>query len=109
MREQQTEWPFQICTKEQIERMIEKIITENNKSLRFFAYRFVKDWELVNDIMQEVYIKVFKNIETLNDSSAIKSWLYSITANQRKDYLRTKYFRTTFLTDDFEGRLNSKL
>jgi RNA polymerase sigma-70 factor, ECF subfamily len=103
MREQQTELPFQFqATKDQTEKMIEKIITANDKSLKFFAYKHVRDWELVNDIMQEVYLKVFNNIDTLNDSSAIQSWLYSITANQCKDYLRSKYFRTTFLTDDFE-------
>jgi RNA polymerase sigma-70 factor, ECF subfamily len=102
MSEQLSDSSYLSYTKEQIEKMIEKIIAAYDENLRYFAFRFVRDWELVNDIMQEVYLKVYKNINFLMNSSAIKSWLYSITANQCKDYLRTKYCKTTILTDDYE-------
>ncbi|MFJ5763148.1 RNA polymerase sigma factor [Neobacillus sp. NPDC093182] len=102
MSEQLSDSSYLSHSKEQIEKTIEEIIAAYDENLRYSAFRFVRDWELVNDILQEVYLKVFKNINILMNSSAIKSWLYSITANQCKDYLRTKYCRTTILTDDFE-------
>jgi RNA polymerase sigma-70 factor, ECF subfamily len=108
MCEQKSSFGFN--SNEHIEKVIETIINTYDEKLRFFAYRFVQDWELVGDIMQEVYLKVYKFINILISDSAIKSWLYSITANQCKDYLRTTYSRITILTDDFEslvGNMNS--
>jgi RNA polymerase sigma-70 factor, ECF subfamily len=86
-------------SKHHIEEIMESLITNHGDSLRIFAYRFVRDWLIVDDIMQEVYIKVFLKLNTLMDNSSIKSWIFSITANQCRDYLRLKYVRTTILTD----------
>jgi RNA polymerase sigma-70 factor, ECF subfamily len=100
--EQQSLSSILVHSNEQIDNTIETIIKMYDEKLRYFAYRFVRDWELVNDIMQEVYLKVYKHINILLNGSALKSWLYTITANQCRDYLRTNYHRKTILTDEFE-------
>jgi RNA polymerase sigma-70 factor, ECF subfamily len=89
-------------TNKQSNVQFETLITIYNLSLRRFAYNYVRDWGIVDDIMQEVYVKAFLKINTLHSDAAIKSWLFSITANQCKDYLRVKYVKTTVLTDNFD-------
>jgi RNA polymerase sigma-70 factor, ECF subfamily len=66
----------------------EGLILTNEKAIVQFAYTYVKDWSVAEDISQEVFIKVYKNISSFNQRSTLKTWLFSITANECKDYLR---------------------
>lgn len=87
---------------QELDSIMESINIKHRQSLRLFAFKFIGDWGIVDDIIQEVFIKVFLKLNTLHEESALKSWLYSITANQCKDYLRMKYVNTTVLTDHFD-------
>lgn len=42
------------------------------------------------EITQQVYIKVFKNIHNFKGDSSIKTWLYRITINTSLDYIKKK-------------------
>lgn len=44
-----------------------------------FAYQYVKDPYLAQDILQEVYILVLKNLDTLKNPRLFVSWLHQIT------------------------------
>lgn len=44
-----------------------------------FAYQYVKDPYLAQDILQDVYILVLKNIRTLKNPRLFVSWLHQIT------------------------------
>lgn len=87
------------------EREIERIITDYEVELRYLAYRYVRDWILVDDIMQDVYLKVFLNLDSFKGQSNIKSWLYRITSNQCIDYLRSKAVKSTVLVENPEETL----
>jgi len=52
------------------------------------AYRFTHNCEDAWDISQEVFIKVFKSLGKLNDSSAFDAWLRRVTINACMDHLR---------------------
>lgn len=45
------------------------------------AYMLVNDKIYAQDIVQEVFIKIYININTLKHNSAFNSWIYSITVN----------------------------
>ncbi|MEK3889828.1 RNA polymerase sigma factor [Bacillus sp. FSL K6-3431] len=89
------------------ENEIERIITNYEMELRYLAFRYVRDWIVVDDIMQEVYLKVFLKLNSFKEKSNIKTWLYKITCNQCIDYLRSKVFRSTILMDNLEECLFS--
>ncbi|WP_257141132.1 sigma-70 family RNA polymerase sigma factor [Bacillus sp. AFS015802] len=67
----------------------EEIIEMYEKAVVQFAYTYVKDWSVAEDISQEVFLKVYKNIGKFEERSKLKTWLFSITANQCKDYIRS--------------------
>jgi len=55
-----------------------------------FSKRFV-GVEYANDIVQEVFIKIWKNIENFNVKKAnFKTWIFTIARNTITDYLRKK-------------------
>lgn len=67
----------------------EEIIQTYEKAVVQFAFTYVKDWTVAEDISQEVFLKVYKNLYNFERRAQLKTWIFSITANQCKDYLRS--------------------
>ncbi len=54
------------------------------------AQRYVKDNFVAEDIMQDAFIKVFKNIKKFKGEVTIGAWIKKIVINQCIDYLKKK-------------------
>jgi RNA polymerase sigma-70 factor, ECF subfamily len=57
------------------------------------AYTYVKEKHLAEDISQEVFIKCYQSIHIFELRSSYRTWLYRITVNQCKDYVKSWSFR----------------
>jgi len=55
-----------------------------------FAYRYVGDADMANDIVQEVFIKVWKNIKRFDPQRNFKTWLLTIAKNTALDVVKKK-------------------
>lgn len=65
------------------------LIYENTFNTAYFvAKTYAKNQNTVNDILQESYIKVFANLNTLKDSSKLQSWINTIVRNKALDFNR---------------------
>src|ERR1700752_1985242 len=64
-----------------------------------FAYRFLKTSEAAEDATQEVFVKMLKHANQFHGDAKLSTWLFSITANWCRDYLR-KADNKTKETDD---------
>jgi RNA polymerase sigma-70 factor (ECF subfamily) len=65
-----------------------------------FAYSYVKDYYVAQDIAQDVFLKAFAKGESFRGQSSVKTWLLSITANRCKDYLRSWAHRSVTHDED---------
>ena len=54
------------------------------------ALRYVKDSFVAEDMMQDAFIKVFKNIQNFKGEVTIGAWIKKIVINQCIDYLKKK-------------------
>ena len=54
------------------------------------AFRYVKDEHIAEDVMQDAFIKVFKNIKSYKGEVTIGAWIKKIVINQSLDYLKKK-------------------
>jgi len=61
-----------------------------NLELRNYIKRRVTDENLVDDIVQDVFEKVIKNIQRLNEVENIQEYLYKITRNTIVDSFRSR-------------------
>ncbi|MBU7595796.1 sigma-70 family RNA polymerase sigma factor (plasmid) [Metabacillus halosaccharovorans] len=102
---QKKEKEYQHCV-EILEEELKTIILTYERQLRILAYKYVQDWVLVDDIMQEVFIKVYLNLNSIENRATKKSWLYSITRNQCIDYLRSKEFKYNHIKGDLKDLNN---
>ncbi len=67
----------------------EQLWKEYHLELDNFIQTRISDRSVVEDILQEVFIKIYKRLDTLHDKSKVKSWIYQVTRNTIIDYYRT--------------------
>ncbi|EDL65908.1 RNA polymerase sigma C factor [Bacillus sp. SG-1] len=63
------------------------------------VFTYVKKKDIAEDLVQEIFIKCYKNMDKFQEKSSIKTWIFSITINQCKDYLKSAYYKYIYLSD----------
>lgn len=91
------------------EDILENIMIEHGSDLVRLAFNYVKDKETAKDMVQNTFIKCYENLDEFRYDSSIKTWLYRITINQCKDYLRSWHYRKVQTKDAFESTIQSFL
>ena len=76
-------------------------------SLLSLAFRYTYDYAAAEDLLQDIFIKVFTHLHTLDDERAFVGWLYRVAVNTCLSYLRThkKLLRKTVPLEEVEGVL----
>ena len=54
------------------------------------AYKFVKDKQIAEDMVQESFIKSLKSLNSFREDSSFYTWIYRITVNTSKNFLISK-------------------
>lgn len=72
------------------QKTLEMIYERTYAKAYVIARQFVKNDEDALDIVQEAYISVFNNMESLKDETKLDKWVNMIVANRCKDWLRKK-------------------
>ena len=67
---------------------IELIYKEYSNQLLKFILKSISDKATAEDILQNVFIKILSNINSLKDSTKLKSWIFQITRNTIIDHYR---------------------
>lgn len=70
------------------------------KRVYFMSAQFFRNSELAKDVVQEVFIKVYKQIENLKTPKAFSSWLHVITYHECQNKARRKKFKMYELSED---------
>jgi len=73
--------------------MLDYLIRRFSKQVLKLAYYHVRDRHLAEDICQEAFLRVFKNLERFRQDSSYYTWIYRITVNLCRDYKASAYFR----------------
>jgi len=62
------------------------------QALIYFAWRYVKSTQIAENIVQDVFLKIWLNRTKLNPALKIKSYLYKAVKNQALQHLRKTKF-----------------
>jgi RNA polymerase sigma-70 factor (ECF subfamily) len=75
--------------RERDERAFKELVDEHRDKVFNLTYRMLNNRAEAEDVAQEVFISVFKTIETFREESKFSTWLYRVTVNHCKN--RIKY------------------
>ncbi|UUZ92248.1 sigma-70 family RNA polymerase sigma factor [Paenibacillus sp. P25] len=79
--------------------ILEELMTAYGKDVWNYAYSITRKWDQADDITQEVFIKVYRNLYTFRSESSVKTWSLAITRNTTLDFKRAAFYRKVTLLD----------
>ena len=65
-----------------------ELVLEHSHAMYRLAWRLTCDNSAADDIVQEAFIKAWRNLGNFKMQSSFRSWLHRITVNAAMDYLR---------------------
>lgn len=86
------------------ENSYKKLVDKYDRPIFFHIRKMIKEKEMVEDLVQEVFIKAFKNLKTYSNEYAFSTWLYRIATNHTIDYLRKKKLQTFSINDPIKTK-----
>ncbi|MDP4290436.1 MAG: sigma-70 family RNA polymerase sigma factor [Bacteroidota bacterium] len=85
------------------------LVHKYQEQLYWVVRRLVVDHDDANDIIQNVFIKVWNNLGNFREDSKLYTWLYRIAINESLGFLNSKRMRLFVPLVDVEKQLNQKL
>ena len=99
----------QLRQSETKERAFTAIIKKYQEKLYWHIRRMVIDHEDANDVLQNMFIKVWKNLENFKEESQLYTWLYRIATNESLTFLEQQKKRASVSLSDVETNLENKI
>lgn len=72
------------------EKSLELLIARYLKPIYGFVFRYVGDGEAAEDITQEVFVKMWRNLKKFKREKKFSTWFFAIAKNSSVDWLRKK-------------------
>lgn len=82
------------------------IVEVNQEFVYAVAFRFVNDSQDAEDITQEVFVRLWKNLHTYKPEVKLTTWLYKIVTNRCLDFLKSKHGRQRKNAVDVDKQLH---
>ncbi|MGI5309191.1 sigma-70 family RNA polymerase sigma factor [Rheinheimera sp. WS51] len=74
------------------QRRYEQLVQQHHADLYRYAYWLCKDPDIAKDIVQETYLRAWKNLDSLVDPNAAKAWLFTILRRENARRFERKQF-----------------
>ncbi len=72
------------------------IVQRHKEKVRNIIYLTLNSNDYIDDIAQEVFITIYRNLNQFKFQSQFTTWLYRITVNKCKDHIRKMRIRKIF-------------
>jgi RNA polymerase sigma-70 factor (ECF subfamily) len=85
------------------------LVREYQERIYWHIRKMVLDHDEANDLVQEVFIKVWKNLDKFREDAKLYTWIYKIATNECLTFLAKKKRRFFLPIGDVENELSSKI
>ena len=85
------------------------ILKKYQGKLYWHIRRMVIDHDDANDVLQNMFIKVWKGLENFREDSQLYTWLYRIATNESLTFIEQQKKRNSVSLSDVENGLENKL
>src|ERR1700754_351680 len=106
---QDTELLLQFKQPQTKEKAFTAIIKKYQEKLYWHVRRMVVEHEDANDVLQNVFIKVWNGLENFREDSQLYTWLYRIATNESLTFLEQQKRKSAVSFGDVEAGLSNKI
>lgn len=91
------------------EKAFKNLVDKYKERLYWHIRRIVLDHDDTDDVLQNTFIKVYRNIQSFNEDSAIYTWMYRIATNEALSFLqkRAKFYNAS--NDELQQKMMENL
>lgn len=82
-------------------RVHDELMSRYQKKLFVYLYRFVGNKEEAEDLLQNVFFKVYKYCQNFDTKRKFSSWIYRIAHNEAVNYIKRKNIKKFISLEDF--------
>ena len=91
------------------EKAFTAIIKKYQEKLYWHIRRMVVEHEDTNDVLQNVFIRVWNGLDNFREDSQLYTWLYRIATNECLSYLEQQKRKSAASLDEMESGLSNKI
>lgn len=86
-----------------------QLVRKYQQKVYWHIRKMVIDHDDADDLTQEVFLKVWKNLENFRQDSQLYTWLYRIATNECLTFLSSKRYKFFLPLNDVTAELSEKL
>src|SRR6195952_4014911 len=91
------------------EKAFTAIIKKYQEKLYWHIRRMVVEHEDANDVLQNMFIKVWNGLENFREDSQLYTWMYRIATNESLTFLEQQKKRSSVSFDNEDNGLSNRL
>ncbi len=91
------------------EKAFTAIVKKYQEKLYWHIRRMVVDHDDANDVLQNMFIKVWNALDNFREDSQLYTWLYRIATNESLTFLQQQKRRSAVSLSDVESGLSNKV
>ena len=70
------------------EKTFERILVDYQDKIYRLCWSYIQNEDDRKDLLQNILIKIWKNLESFNEKSSLSTWIYRLSVNTSIDYMR---------------------
>ena len=86
-----------------------QLVSEYKERLYWHVRNIVKDHEDTDDVIQNTFIKIYRNIGSFKGESKLYSWMYRIATNEAITFLNSKAKKLQVTSEELQNHLINNL
>src|SRR5690606_17099740 len=99
----------QLQDPESVQVAFRQLVGTYKERLYWHVRNMVKDHEDTDDILQNTFIKIYRNIGSFKGESKLYSWMYRIATNEAITFLNSKAKKLQVTSEDLQNHLINNL
>ena len=92
-----------------LESTFNSIVKQYSERLYWHLRRLVNSHEDANDLLQEVFLKIWQALPSFRGEAQVYTWLWRIATNEALNHLRRQQVRATLRLSSFEEEMDRRI
>ena len=94
---------------ENLEQIFNKIVHEYSEKLYWHVRRMVGSHEDADDLLQEIFLKIWTNLPSFRGESQMYTWIWRIATNETLNHLRKEKVRAALKFSSVDAEMERRI
>ena len=93
----------------QQEQLFNQIVKDYSEKIYWHVRRFVYSHEDADDLVQEIFVKIWKSLPSFRGEANLYTWIYRIATNEALNFLRRRKVRAALMFQSLDEETSRQI